>query len=86
VEVLRQLEPLRPAVIVPAHGPVGGGELIGEQRQAFEWIRLRVRALKAQGQSVDDVVKTLTTEFQMQHPDWTAANRVAPIARAMYGE
>jgi glyoxylase-like metal-dependent hydrolase (beta-lactamase superfamily II) len=85
-DVLAQLTPLGATVIVPAHGSTGTGTMLAEQRAAFAGLRTRVRELKAQGQPVDDAVKTLTTEFQQQHPDWTATNRVGAIVRGMYGE
>jgi len=85
-EVLAQLTPLGATVIVPAHGPTGTGTMLAEQRAAFAGLRTRVRELKARGQSVDDAVKTLTAEFQQQHPDWTATNRVGAIVRGMYSE
>ncbi len=85
-DVFAQLTPLGATVIVPAHGPTGTGAMLAEQRAAFAGLRTRVRELKAQGQPVDDAVKTLTAEFQQQHPDWTATNRVGAIVRGMYGE
>ena len=85
-DVLAQLTPLGATVVVPAHGPYGGGEMIAEQREAFGWLRGRVRALKAANTSVDDTVKTVTSEFEKQHSGWTSTNRVASIARGMYME
>jgi metallo-beta-lactamase class B len=85
-DVFAQLTPLGATVIVPAHGPTGTGTMLAEQRAAFAGLRTRVRELKAQGQPVDDAVKTLTAEFQQQHPDWTATNRVGAIVRGMYSE
>jgi hypothetical protein len=85
-DVFAQLTPLGATVVVPAHGPTGTGAMLAEQRAAFAGLRSRVRELKAQGQPVDDAVKTLTAEFQQQHPDWTATNRVGAIVRGMYGE
>jgi metallo-beta-lactamase class B len=85
-DVLAQLTPLGATVIVPAHGPTGTGTMLAEQRAACAGLRTRVRELKAQGQSADDVVKTLTAEFQQQHPDWTSTNRAGAIVRGMYSE
>jgi metallo-beta-lactamase class B len=85
-DVFAQLTPLGSTVIVPAHGPTGTGTMLAEQRAAFAGLRTRVRELKGQGQPADDAVKTLTAEFQQQHPDWTATNRVGAIVRGMYGE
>jgi glyoxylase-like metal-dependent hydrolase (beta-lactamase superfamily II) len=86
VNVLRELEPLRPVVIVPAHGPVGDGSLIAQQRAVFEGLQARVRELKAQGKTADEAATTLTAEFQSQHPDWTAANRIGGMVRSLYAE
>src|ERR1700704_3056869 len=86
VSVLKQLEPLRPSVIVPAHGPVGDGSLIAQQRALFEGLQARVRELKAQGKTADEAATMLTAEFQTQHPDWTAANRVGGMVRSLYAE
>ena len=85
-DVLAQLTPLGATVIVPAHGATGTGTMLAEQRAVFSGLRTRVRELKAQGQPADDAVKTLTAEFQQQHPDWTATNRVGAIVRGMYAE
>jgi metallo-beta-lactamase class B len=85
-DVLAQLTPLGATVIVPAHGPTGTGAMLAEQRAAFAGLRKRVGELKGQGVSVDDAVKTLTPEFQQQHPDWTSTNRVGAIVRGMYSE
>ncbi len=86
VNVLKQLEPLRPMVIVPAHGPVGDGSLIAQQRSVFETLQTRVHELKAQGKTADEAATTLTAEFQSQHPDWTAANRIGAMVTSLYAE
>ena len=85
-DVLAQLTPLGATVVVPAHGDIGTGAMIAEQRAAFAGLRTRVRALKAQGTPVDEAVKTLTTEFEKEHPGWTATNRAGAIVRGMYAE
>ena len=86
VKVLKELEPLRPIVIVPAHGPVGDGSLIAQQRSVFQTLQTRARELKAQGKTADEAATTLTAEFQSQHPDWTAANRIGGMVRSLYAE
>jgi len=86
VNVLKQLEPLRPIVTVPAHGPVGDGSLIAQQRAVLETLQARVRDMKAQGKTADEAATMLTAEFQLQHPDWTAANRVGAMVRSLYAE
>ncbi len=84
VNVLKQIEPLRPAVIVPAHGPIGDGTLVAQQLQVFQTLQKRVPELKAQGKTADEAATTLTAEFQASHPDWTAANRIGGMVRSLY--
>jgi glyoxylase-like metal-dependent hydrolase (beta-lactamase superfamily II) len=86
LNVLKQLEPLHPVHVVPAHGPVGDGSLIAQQRSVFEMLQTRVRELKAQGKTADEAATTLTAEFQSQHPDWTAANRIGGMVKSLYTE
>jgi metallo-beta-lactamase class B len=85
-DVFAQLTPLGVRVVVPAHGPYGTGEMIAEQREAFAFLRGRVRALKAANTSVDEAVKTIAQEFEKAHPGWTSPGRVGPIVRGMYAE
>lgn len=86
VNVLKQLQPLQPAAIVPAHGPVGDGTLIAQQLEVFETLQARVPQLKAQGKTADEAATTLTAEFQAKHPDWGQANRIGGMVRSLYAE
>ena len=85
-DVLAHLTPLGARIVVPAHGPYGTGEMIAEQREAFAFLRARVRALKATSTPVDDAVKTIAAEFEKAHPGWTSPGRVGGIVRGMYAE
>ena len=85
-DVLAQLALLGATAVVPAHGDIGTGAMITEQREAFGFLRGSVRTLKSQGTPVDDAVKTMTLEFEKAHPGWTAPNRVGAIIRGMYSE
>ena len=86
LDVLTRIEPLRPAVVVPAHGPVGDASAIAQQRAVLSTLQARVREVKAQGRTADEAVTALTAEFQSQHADWTASNRVGAIVRSLYAE
>lgn len=80
------LESWNPATIVPSHGGVGGGSLIGANREVMLAIQSRARALKAQGQSVDDAAAAVQREMTASHSDWPRANGVGPAARSAYLE
>lgn len=81
-----RFEALKPKVIVPAHGAVGDGSIIGVNRGFMQAIQARVRALKAEGRSADDVAAAVQKEMQAQHPEWPRANGLAAAARAAYAE
>jgi glyoxylase-like metal-dependent hydrolase (beta-lactamase superfamily II) len=83
---LARLTSLDANVVVPAHGNYGTGAMIAEQREAFAFIRTRVNKLKSMNTSVEDAAKTITTEFEQAHQDWTATNRAGAIVRGMYSE
>ncbi len=85
-DVLGRLTSLGANVVVPAHGPYGGGEMIAEQREAFAFIRARVRTARAANAPVDEAVKSITADFERAHPGWTSTNRVGAIVRGMYTE
>lgn len=86
LDVLNQLEKLGTAKVVPSHGPMGGGAIIGEQRAVLQALQARVRELKTQGRSADEAAKALTSEFQTKYPTWTGPNRVGGAVRAFYAE
>jgi glyoxylase-like metal-dependent hydrolase (beta-lactamase superfamily II) len=79
-------EKMKPTVIVPAHGPIGDGSLVGINRQFMTEIQTRARELKAQGQAIDAVAMTVQMEQAAKHPMWARANGVAQAARAAFNE
>ena len=80
------LEALKPQTIVPAHGEVGPGTIIGTNRTVMQGVQARARALKAAGRSADEVANTVQAELQAQHPGWPRANGLAAAARSAYAE
>jgi len=83
---LDALETWAPRTIVPAHGAVGTGALIGVNRGFILAIQARARALKAQGRTADEVAATVQKEMQATHPTFARINGVAGAARAAYAE
>jgi glyoxylase-like metal-dependent hydrolase (beta-lactamase superfamily II) len=77
---------MHPVTIVPSHGAVGTGALIGENRALMETIRSRAVTLKSQGKSIDDTASTIQSELTASHPGWPRANGIGPAARAAYRE
>ena len=79
-------EAMRPKTIVPAHGAVGDGSLIPDDRAVMQGIQARVRELKAQGRPVDEIAATVQMELTTQYPGFARANGAAGAARAAYRE
>ena len=70
LSVLDKLEPLQPRFVVPDHGPLGDGSLIGKERAFLLDLQRRAVELKRQGTPVEDAVKQMTIEFKAKYPDW----------------
>lgn len=79
-------EAFKPGILVPSHGAIGAGSLIAANRTLMTEIDSRVRQLKSQGRSIDEVATTVQTEMQAKHPGWPRANGVPAAARSAYSE
>jgi len=77
---------MKPGTIVPAHGDIGPGSILGPLQTAVQGIQSRARELKAQGKSVEDTAMAVQMEFQAQQPTWARANGIAALARSAYAE
>jgi glyoxylase-like metal-dependent hydrolase (beta-lactamase superfamily II) len=81
---LERLELLRPAIIVPSHGPIGDGTLfISGYRTYLTEVRDRAAAEKKAGRSVEQTVEAVTGAFGDRAPDKA---RLAGAIRAAYAE
>jgi glyoxylase-like metal-dependent hydrolase (beta-lactamase superfamily II) len=78
---LDRLAELKPAVVVPSHGPVGDAGFIAGYRTYLATIRDRVAAAKRDGQTLEKTVETVTGELAGQYPD---RGRLGGAARATY--
>lgn len=79
-------EAMGPQTVVPAHGEIGDGTLIQTQRTIVQGIRVRARALKAEGRSADETASTIQADLVAEHPTWPRANGIASLARAAWAE
>jgi glyoxylase-like metal-dependent hydrolase (beta-lactamase superfamily II) len=87
LSVLDKLEPLRPRFVVPDHGPLGDGSLIGKERAFLLDLQRRAVELKRQGTPVEDAARLLTTEFKAKYPDWMGFDGGIPRGvRRVYAE
>lgn len=78
---LDRLEALRPAVVVPSHGPLGDTGFITGYRNYLKEVLTRTSAEKNAGQSVDAAVENVTAAMADRYPD---RNRLAGAIKAAY--
>jgi glyoxylase-like metal-dependent hydrolase (beta-lactamase superfamily II) len=86
IEVLRRLEELGPAVVVPGHGDVGGAEVIATARAFHERLRTETFRLADAGASADEAVAELEQPLREEHPDWDQPEWVAFGIRCFHAE
>ena len=77
---------MKPATIVPAHGDIGPGTILGPLQAVVQGIQARARELKAQGRSADETASIVQMEAQAQQPTWARPNGAAALARSAYAE
>jgi glyoxylase-like metal-dependent hydrolase (beta-lactamase superfamily II) len=80
---LDRLEALAPAVVVPAHGPVGDVGFIQGYRDYLTEVREIAAAQKAEGASVEDAVAAASAAMSERYTD---GGRLAGAVRAAYAE
>jgi glyoxylase-like metal-dependent hydrolase (beta-lactamase superfamily II) len=80
---LDRLEALKPAVIVPSHGPVGDASFIAGYRAYLTEVRDRTAAEKKARHSADEAVATVTAAMAERYPD---KGRLAGAIKAAYAE
>ena len=84
--ILDKLETLKPRLVVPDHGALGDGTLVGKERAFLSALQTRALELKRKGVSVDDAGKQLTTELKAKYPDWENMTPVANVVKRVYAE
>lgn len=92
LEVLGQVEKLKPRYILPDHSKPGDGSLIEQERLFIEDMRSRALELKKQGVSAADAGKRMASEFQTaypewaRNPDWPNMNSIGGFVQRAYAE
>lgn len=80
---LDKLDALKPAIVVPSHGPIGDASYIANYRTYITRVQERAAALKKEGKTIDQAVETITAELKADYPD---TSRAAGAIRAAYAE
>jgi glyoxylase-like metal-dependent hydrolase (beta-lactamase superfamily II) len=89
---LDEFDKLNPAKVIPAHGRMGGIELIRRQREYLAAVQSGVVAAKREGKSLEDTIKQVAEPIAAKFPDLApggggpAAGRVTAAIQAAYRE
>jgi glyoxylase-like metal-dependent hydrolase (beta-lactamase superfamily II) len=83
LESFDRLDALKPARVVPSHGPFGDVSIIAGYRTYLTRIRDRSAELKKAGKTQDEAIQTITEEMGAQYPD---KNRLAGAVRVAFNE
>jgi glyoxylase-like metal-dependent hydrolase (beta-lactamase superfamily II) len=78
---LDRLQALKPAVVVPSHGPVGDAAFITGYRDYLKEVQERTSAEKKGGRDVDAAVETISAAMVPRYPDRA---RLAGAIKAAY--
>jgi glyoxylase-like metal-dependent hydrolase (beta-lactamase superfamily II) len=74
---------LKPAHVVPSHGPMGDQSMIATYQDFLRTVQQRAAALKKQGRSVDETVSTLQAELGEKFGE---SPRMAGTIRTAYNQ
>ena len=89
---LDEFAKLGPAKVVPAHGRMGGVELVTRQREYLAAVQSGVAAAKREGKSAEDAAKQLAAQIAESFPDLApagsgpATGRINAAIQAVYRE
>ena len=84
ISVLEQLEALEPRIVVPGHGAVGDAGILVAVREYLQVLRAESKQRRDEGQSLDDTVAALDTDFRARHPDWEQPEWIGFAVRSFY--
>ena len=84
ISVLERLERLRPAAVVPGHGAIGDGALIGAVKESLSFTAERTATLRGAGRSLEQTVTELSAQLLARHPDWGNREWAEPMVARFY--
>jgi glyoxylase-like metal-dependent hydrolase (beta-lactamase superfamily II) len=84
IDVLRRLEALEPAHVVPGHGDIAAVDVITTAREYHEQVRAATYRLADEGVSEDDAVAQLEPEIHARYAGWEQPEWVAFAVRCFH--
>lgn len=72
--------------VVPDHGALGSGALVGQEYDFLSRLRAQALALKRQGDTAQQAGQTVLKEFRAAYPDWPDLNGTPGLVTHIYAE
>jgi glyoxylase-like metal-dependent hydrolase (beta-lactamase superfamily II) len=86
IAILDQLAPLKPRFVVPDHGDLGDGSLIGKERALLLDVQTSALELKRKGVSMEDAGKQIAGAMKAKYPDWANMGPIPNLVKRIYAE
>ena len=86
IALVDQIAKLKPERVVPDHGELGDGALVGQERAFLVDLDKRAMALKAEGVSAADAGKRIQTELEKIYPGWSGLGNVPQSVQRAYAD
>jgi glyoxylase-like metal-dependent hydrolase (beta-lactamase superfamily II) len=84
--VVDQIARLKPEHVVPDHGDLGDGTLVGQERLFLLALDKRAMALKAQGVPADAAGKQIQGEFEKIYVGWQGLGNIPQSVQRAYAD
>ncbi len=86
IEVVDQIAKLNPERVVPDHGDLGDGALVGDERAFLANLDARAMALKAQGVPADEAGKRIQAQFEKIYQRWQGLGNIPQSVQRAYAD
>ena len=86
IAVVDQIAKLKPERVVPDHGDLGDGSLVGQERAFLAALDARALELKKQGVAAADAGKQIQAEFEKTYAGWQGLGNVAQSVQKAYAD
>ena len=86
IAVVDQIAKLKPQHVVPDHGELGDGRLIGEERRFLVDLQQRAMALKSKGIPADQAGKQIQSQFEAAYAGWSGLGNVPQSVQRAYAD
>ena len=86
IAVLDHILTLKVQSVVPDHGALGDGSLIGEERRFLVDLQQRAMAMKARGVPADQAGKQIQSELETAYGGWSGLGNVPQSVQRAYAD